>query len=336
MSCHVDSFLLMEMAAFVFNPERGGLPGLHTCTITKAFLRTVAGLASAGTKNTIRDDFWKDYLVHPHAEAYSRMDDVEVHVRTYSGVYPDSPKLPPQLQAAYTTDRWITYMLHAECVTAECSYQSTQRVMKYALELPDLVHSTVGTSMQEVTIHHGILRAIMQSSSVCTKCPFCKSQTSVLRTKLIETITLPTRLTVGFISTGKLATTHPPETIQIGTREYYLIGVALKNSGHYQCNVIINGVWYNYCDDAGSPRPTLSRVTGPSFRPSIYYGRRILYYSLRAGPSGPGPQLEIPRWMAVRGGPEGDSGVEEVVDLLESDVRGQRGGDLGACFSHIC
>ena len=124
MSCHVDVFLMMELAAIVFNPQRGLAAASRSSKITTALVATVIGLA-LDTRNNIRDEFWAKYLTHAHSDALGTMGDVDSHVRTYAGVFPGSKPLPIVVKEYYGYDRWIRHAgrLYASPV---CVHRDTQ------------------------------------------------------------------------------------------------------------------------------------------------------------------------------------------------------------------
>ena len=314
MSCHVDVFLLMEHAVYVFNPERGTLYGTSQCAVTKALLCTILGLATPN-RDSIRDVFWRSYLTHPHSDAVGTMGDVETHVRTFAGIYRGSRPLSSVLKIFNKIDRWITYDMRENCTTVNCNYNKTHKVMMHALVLPEIIMTEKGTREYETSLTHGVLRALMQSSGVRQKCPECKDYTSLLRTKLVETITLPRRLAVALDSGGRLCNEDPPVSLDIcDGRAYVLVGIAIRNSAHYRCNVRIGDGWYHYDDGGGNPKPVFFPITSPSYVPFPSYKRRMLYYSLRSDAPVRGAQLRVPTWMSIRGGTEGDNCQEELVE----------------------
>ena len=314
MSCHVDVFLVMELAALVFNPQRGLMQTSRASKITKALVSTVMGLALP-TRNDIRDAFWRDYLTHAHADPSGTMGDVDSHVRTYAGVYPGSQPLSRAIKHYYRFDRWISYDMQAKCSHASCTYEQTQRVMLHALILPEYIVTTRGATVRETSIDHGVRRAILQSSGAFYQCPTCKDFNAVMRTKLIPTISLPRRIAVALDSSGQLCRSDPPLTLDICEgRVYTLVGVAMRSSAHYRCNILVGEAWFHYDDGGGIPKSEFVQVTGPTFRPFSSYTRRQLYYVLRPDAPGPAPQITVPGWLPTRGGPEGTNAQEEVVD----------------------
>ena len=314
MSCHVDVFLLMEHSAYVFNPERTLQYGASECNVTKGLLCTLMGLAMAN-RNDVRDFFWKTYLTHPHSDPVGSMGDVENHVRTFAGVYPGSPRLTTLLKILYKFDRWITYDSREECSAPECKYSVTRKVMLHALVLPEVIMTAKGTRACETSLHNGVIRAIVQSSGARQQCPECKDFTSLVRTKVVNTITLPRRLVVALDSSGKLCKEDPPLQLNIcDGRSYTLVGVAIRNSGHYRCNVRIGDAWFHYDDGGGCPTPTFKQITHPSYIPFTSYTRRMLYYSLSSDAPLRSPKLQIPAWMPRRGAPEGENAQEELVE----------------------
>ena len=314
MSCHVDVFLLMEYAVYVFNTDRGTLYGTSQCGITKALMCTLMGVAMPN-RNAVRDFFWKTYLTHAHSDPIGSMGDIETHVRTFGGMYPGSQPVPSLLKIFYKVDRWVTYDMQEACETAGCKYKETRKVMLHALVLPEVIMNTKGERTYEISLAHGIFRAILQSSGVRQKCPECKDYSSVVRTKMVHTISLPRRLAVALDSSGRLCREEPPMSLDICKgRAYQLVGVAIRNSGHYRGNVRIGAEWYQYDDGGGCPTPAFFRVPSPSYLPSASYHRRLLYYSLRADAPLKTPQLRVPSWMPARGGPEGDNVQEEIVE----------------------
>ena len=314
MSCHVDVFLLMELAALVLNPQRGLMLESRECRITKALVATTFGLALR-TKNDVRDIFWKKYLTHAHSDAIGSMGDVDSHVRTYAGIFQGSKPLSDALKGYYTYDRWITYQMRAYCTQLPCTYTKTEKVMLHALTLPETIVTSKGATTREYSLTHGILRAILQSSGAYFQCPTCKTFSSVTHTKIIDTITLPRRIAVALDSVGQLCLEDPPLTLNLGEgRVYTLTGVAMRTSGHYRCNVLVAGAWFHYDDGGGNPIPVFVQVTGPSYRPVGSYRRRLLYYVLPIDAPLETPKLDVPPWMPPRGGPAGENAQEEVVD----------------------
>ena len=314
MSCHVDVFLLMEHAAYVFNPARIEQYGTADCTVTKGLLCTLMGLAMPN-RNAVRDLFWKAYLTKPHSDPLGMVGDVENHVRTFACVYPGSGRLTTLLKILYKVDRWITYDMKEECGIPECNYSVTRKVMLHALVLPEVIMEPDGTKCYEHSLAHGVVRAILQSSGVLQKCPQCKDCTSLVRTKVIDTITLPRRLAVAMDSSGRLCQQHPPLRLLLGKeRAYTLVGVAIRNTGHYRCNVRIADGWFHYDDGGGSPQPVFKQIPNPAYVPSTMYNRRMLYYALSSDASLIGPKLRVPSWMPARGAPEGGNDQEEVVE----------------------
>ena len=314
MSCHVDVFLVMELAALVFNPQRGLMMESRECRITKALWATVCGLALP-TKNDVRDRFWQKYLTHAHSDAIGTMGDVDSHVRTYAGVFPGSKRLSSALKEYYEFDRWITYNMRAECMQEQCTYTRTDKVMLHALILPEIIVTSKGTTTSEFSLTHGIRRAILQSNGAFFQCPTCKNFSSVTHTKIVNTITLPRRLVVALDSVGQLCMEDPPLTLDLCEgRMYTLTGIAMRTSGHYRCNVLVGGAWFHYDDGGGSPIPAFFQVTGPSYRPFGSYRRRLLYYVLAYDAPNLTPEIAIPSWMPARGGPAGENAQEEVVD----------------------
>ena len=205
--------------------------------------------------------------------------------------------------------------LRENCTTVNCNHSKTHKVMMHALVLPEIIMTEKGTREYETSLTHGVLRALMQSSGVRQKCPECKDYTSLLRTKLVETITLPRRLAVALDSGGRLCNEDPPVSLDIcDGRAYVLVGIAIRNSAHYRCNVRIGDGWYHYDDGGGSPKPVFFPITSPSYVPFPSYKRRMLYYSLRSDAPVRGAQLRVPPWMAIRGGTEGDNCQEELVE----------------------
>ena len=314
MSCHVDVFLVMELAALVFNPQRGLIQSSTSSKITKALVSTVMGLALP-TRNDIRDEFWKAYLTHAHSDQPGTMGDVDSHVRTYAGVYPGSKPLSRAIKNYYMYDRWISYDMRAQCTHGTCTYAQTQKVMLHALTLPEYIVTTRGATVREFSIEHGVRRAILQSSGAFYQCPTCKDYNAVTRTKLIPTITLPQRIAVSMDSGGQLCRGDPPLTLDICEgRVYTLVGVAMRSSAHYRCNILVGDAWFHYDDGGGNPKSEFVQVTGPTYRPFPCYNRRQLYYVLRADAPGPTPQINVPGWLPTRSGPEGTNEQEEVVD----------------------
>ena len=314
MSYHVDVFLVMELAALVFNPQRALMLESRECRITKALVGTICGLALP-SKNDRRDQFWQKYLTHAHSDRIGTMGDVDSHVRTFAGVFPGSSPLSPALKEYYKYDRWITYDMKVECTRPPCSYARTEKVMLHALILPETIVTSRGTTTREYSLTHGIRRAILQTSGALFQCPTCKVFQAVTRTKIVATITLPRRVAVALDSVGRLCLEDPPPMVDICEgRVYTLVGVAMRTTGHYRCNVLVDGAWFHYDDGGGNPIPTFFQVTGPSYRPFITFRRRLLYYVLPVDAPLRTLQIEIPNWMPARGGPAGENAQEEVVD----------------------
>jgi hypothetical protein len=314
MSCHVDVFLLMEHAAYVFNPERVVQYGTSECNVTKGLICALMGLARAD-RNAVRDVFWKAYLTHAHSDPLGRMSDVDNHVRTFAGIYPGSARLTTLLKIFYKFDRWITYDMMETCSVTTCNYIMTRKVMLHALVLPEVIMTPKGETAYEASLKHGMIRAIVQSSGVLQKCPACKDCRSLVRTKAVDTITLPRRLVVALDSNGRLCKEHPPLRLEICEgRSYTLVGVALRNSGHYTCNVLVGDRWFHYDDGGGCPTPVFKQITYPTYLPSSTYNRRMLYYSLSADAPLLTPSIHVPTWMPARGAPEGGNDQEELVE----------------------
>ena len=305
---------MMELAAIVFNPQRGLVPASRSSRITTALVATVIGLA-LDTRNNIRDEFWAKYLTHAHSDALGTMGDVDSHVRTYAGVFPGSKPLPSEVKEYYGYDRWITYDMRADCTQAPCVYTETRRVMMHAIILPELIMTSKGATAREFSIEHGIKRAILQSSGAHYQCPACKDFNSVTHTKMVDTITLPRRLAVAMDSHGALCMEDPQVTLNICEgRVYTLVGVAMRSTAHYRCNIRIGEAWFHYDDGGGIPTPVFCRITGPSYVPFSLYRRRQLFYVLSSDAPVRTPKLTLPRWLPARGGPTGDNAQEEVVD----------------------
>ena len=216
MSCHLDVFLMMEHAAFVYDPKRGLLRESSACKLTKALVCLFMAL-SLPNKNDLRDAFWAKYMTHAHSDAVGSMGDVEAHVRTFAGVFTGSKALSQQLKEYYTFDRWITYNMREECTVATCQYSRVHKVMSHALILPEFITTTNGSTKREFSIAHGVIRALLQSSGVRQQCPTCKDYHSILRTKQVNTISLPRRLVVGLDSAGNLCLEDPPDVLNIYT-----------------------------------------------------------------------------------------------------------------------
>ena len=243
------------------------------------------------------------------------MGDVEAHVRTFAGVFTGSKALSQQLKEYYTFDRWITYNMREECTVATCQYSRVHKVMSHALILPEFITTTNGSTKREFSIAHGVIRALLQSSGVRQQCPTCKDYRSILRTKQVNTISLPRRLVVGLDSAGNLCLEDPPDVLNICTgREYHLVGVAMRTSGHYRCNVRVGDAWFHYDDGGGIPTPKMHQVNSPSYKPFNIYRRRLLYYGLTEHAPNNTPPLAVPQWMPTHGAPEGENEQEEVLD----------------------
>ena len=243
------------------------------------------------------------------------MGDVEAHVRTYAGVFPGSKPLSDAVKDYYRYDRWITYDMRAECTHAACAYTRTNKVMLHALTIPEYIVNTRGATTRELSLTHGIRRALLQSSGARYQCPTCKDFTSAIRTKIVDTITLPRRIAVALDSAGQLCREDPPLTLDLCEgRVYTLVGVAMRSTAHYRCNVLIGSTWLHYDDGGGIPRPQFYQITSPAYLPFTLYRRRLLFYVLPVDAPVRTPVINIPGWMSARGGPAGDNAQEEVID----------------------
>ena len=274
-SCHVDTMLLVELAAYTYRPERATL----NSSLCVRMLLSVLAAVNEDTQGG-RRDAWHAYVSY-YSGGRLRCGDTEDVVDHWRLVNTSLPFAPhgdsSAVQRNVESDRCIYIVTTKERIG--CG--TTCTVPAYTtMAIPTLVVSTSWQrrasrtgQVQRVeisTLQEAIERKLFQqcgTQNICAKCQKGYMQR-------ITAVTLPTQLVVEFPAEGSnLPTWNVPESLMINQNKYALAGLAIRvNQAHYVARVQFGNVWYTYDDLRGG---TVARSSHRESHDATGSGRTI-------------------------------------------------------------
>jgi hypothetical protein len=271
-SCHVDTWFMSELAAYLRRPNR-----LKTDGVTAKEVMLVQLLLSVEepNMNELRDAFYRSR----HDLTYNRREDLVVHVQWLcapsSGATTRSKARSPA-EAALDTDRVVSFRKTTTCSNGCDAIETRQRqpmliVASGYYSKPD--HKA--TMNAYANVEDAVRRSIMQRDATTRPCwGKCGGHSEGM--KDLSAINLPSLLIV--------VSSNMPifgERITIDVANYELVSVVFKTPGHYLCNAKLvepgtgNCKWYTYNDlDRGSVTICNNfKVLGPAKARALYFVR---------------------------------------------------------------
>ena len=275
-SCHMDTWLLVELALYDTLASRG-----HLCDglilSSPRLYRLFKVLLAVGTtnQNNMRHSYWameiEDWRGPSSRREFKKNSDYDIHREL---VY--SKKATPAAQAISTLglsrnvscsspehDDEVVHMNIRTIVAPKAWYSmpadNTRRQVEINGELqwrmPAVVqHNHTGPADVLATV-------VARSDSKLVPCKQCTHG-------VVETTKLPQRARLPVTLAFNVHQSRLPIQVQFdfGGVGYSLIGIVFGNGAHFICNVKIRGLWYQYDDmgirGKGTPPPN-SRVPNP-------------------------------------------------------------------------
>jgi hypothetical protein len=200
-SCHVDAWLSMEIAAFVFAPWR-----IDDISPTLQPIVDVLHRMASRDNARQRDDLWRTSLLRGSA-GYGQYDSVMAHVWTCHQMAGTNTSLPTRILRSRThstsgpASAYIVRTDHdrATTTTADLLCGRCDHKWVHTNVMPSITVSGVWFDLKNnrhtcESLQEAVMRCIFQPNSTLKHCPECqrtRGQNSPSATREIKSITLP-------------------------------------------------------------------------------------------------------------------------------------------------
>ena len=241
-SCHYDSFLIAELAAWIRVPLR---LSKYTLSSTPATARALDVICSLPMKSALeaRDAEWKTAIeeapLRCRLENYGQRDDAISHVH---GLVELDAK-----SEAMKADRTLQFTRRAKCVN--CHAESSENVHVPFVLVKDTWHPTPSSKERMTSLQESLNRQLCQQDVCGSYCPKCECN-GLQYDPPKNTLRLPRLLVVATAHTGVDLQWGP--TSKLGKANYSLCAVLYCNRTHYQCSFMgKDKAWRLYDDRRG-------------------------------------------------------------------------------------
>jgi hypothetical protein len=259
-SCHLDTFLVCELAGYI---GRGREPN-HPRRRELELINLLKSIVNEKEGESARDLFWQ---THDFSK-FGKVDDVLVHIDwLVDGCNSGNPISWDDATRDFNNDRVLRYN-----TTIVCSHGCENR--KKLKQLASLIIGSGYYSQPEQTspfvpftsLEDAINRTILQSDMTEKTCiAGCNGKRHIV--KNLDAVNMP-RLLVVAASEDKVQFKEFSSTLNIGEAQYELVGVAFKSPGHYACTAKLRsrGGWvtFNDLEPGENMHPTRRFQTPPS------------------------------------------------------------------------
>jgi hypothetical protein len=265
-SCHIDTFLLMELTAYTYR-EDSFVSNTQIVTANEAILvqclKDCLAAQTATELDTIRTSFWKVNMSHinfgdvgdfvEHCEWVCKGNSSRKRKATAPSEYASSSR------ERLTADRMVVYSKTATSCTKGCPDPPIDQYCVSYLNLPSFWCSSEdynATPIKIKNLEEAVMRKLIQPDQTAITCQQRKCFQSgsaagkCKEAKDITSMNLPSLLV---LAAEEQAYLEDAENLKIGHAEYVLVGKAWRKEGnvgtHYGCSIKPrDGLWIAYDD----------------------------------------------------------------------------------------